>query len=241
MNLEEFNKRLMIEPNDQDPDFLAARRVSTEHMAAAHEAEAFESLLAGALRPPVDPDLHEQILGHSLGADHATASHSWQWLAVAATLALSVGLGSIFFNATTEAIPLREAFVEHLRYPEPKALASLDQVAEDDIKRMFAGYGADLATEVGRVTYLSPCKIGGKRGIHMVVTESGGRKVTVMYLPNETLAMAEEFSVDGISARMIRTPIGVLALFGHQGQDVNELSARLRMGLGGLTIAALAG
>jgi hypothetical protein len=239
MNLEEFNKRLMIEPNDQDPEFLAARRASTEHMAAARDAEAFESLLGDALRPAVDPELHEQILSHSLGADRAPGGRAWQWMAIAATLVLAFGLSSVFFYRPAEALPLREAFVEHLRYPEPKALTSLDQVSENDVKKMFARYGADLVTEVGQVTYLSPCKIGGKRGIHMVVTESDGRKITVMYLPRETLAMAEEFSIDEISARMVRTPIGVLALFGHQGQDVNELSTRLMRGLGGLSIAAL--
>lgn len=236
MNLDDFKKMLMTEPDSRDPEFLAARRESTEHMAAARDSEDFESQLAAALRVTVQPDLAETILERAL--PESETPRNWRWLAVAATVTLAVGISVVLFQRSGEDLSLREAFVQHLLHPEPSALASRDTISVDDLQQAFSRFGADLDTDVGHVTYLQRCRIGGRRGLHMVVTHNGDQ-VTVMYLPKEALAKAEDFFVGEVTGRMVATPTGVLALFGHQGQDMDELSARFLRGLGAFSVAAL--
>ncbi len=45
MNLEDFEKQLNIEPRNEDPEFLEARRSSLSHAAAYRQAQAFEEKL----------------------------------------------------------------------------------------------------------------------------------------------------------------------------------------------------
>ena len=63
----------------------------------------------------------------------------------------------------------------------------------------------------------------------MVLTQADGRQITVMYLPNETLAKTEEFTVDQVPARMDRTPIGVDALAMEQPVEWSTSDGKLRI------------
>ncbi len=55
-------------------------------------------------------------------------------------------------------------------------------------------------------------------------TDQGGEKATVMMIPGEQLTAVAEFALPGISARLLPTSMGAIALFGHQSQDLGELS-----------------
>ena len=138
-------------------------------------------------------------------------------------------------------MPMREALVAHMNnlYEYPKALRGTEARPESVIRAVFAEFGADLSSGFGKVTFLARCKIGGKRGIHLVVTENSGDKTTIMFLPDQELIANISFDVDQVSARIVSTPTGIVALFGHDGQDLSATTAALLQGLRGIELALL--
>ena len=243
MELEDFKKQLMIEPGSQDEAVLAARRSSVQHMAAAKKSDAFESALEAALRFDTDNNLATEILAGVWQQGPAAGPSPWgRWAAAAASVTLALGIGAFIYNGTVEATPMREAFVAHMnnRYEYPMALTRADVQPESEVRETFNEFGADLDGGFGEVTYLARCKIGKKLGVHLVVTEDSGDKTTVMFLPGEELLTEISFDVDQVTARMVPTPTGVAALFGHDGQDLSATTAALLQGLGGFGLASLA-
>lgn len=222
---------------------LEARRSSVQHMAAARKSDAFESSLEAALKLKTETHLAAEILAnvrqHEPTADR---SHWGGWLAAAASITLALGIGSFVYDGTVAATPMREAFVAHINndHEYPMALTRAEVRPESAVREFFDEFGADLESSFGKVTYLTRCRIGDKLGIHLVVTEKSGDKTTVMFLPDEKLVAEVSFDVDQMTARMVSTPTGVVALFGHDGQDLSATTAALLQGLGGFGLASLA-
>jgi len=242
VELEEFKQQLMIEPGSQDQAMLAARRSSVQHMAAAKQSDAFELQLEAALRFDTDANLTADILASVRQQEPSAGRSHWAgWLAAAASVTVALGIGSFMYNGTVEATPMRAAFVAHMSndHEYPMVLARTEARPESDVKDIFDRFGADLNSGFGKVTYLTRCKIGDKLGIHLVVTEDSGDKTTVMFLPGEELAAQISFDVDQVTARMVSTPTGVVALFGHNGQDLSATTDALVYGLGGFELALL--
>ena len=243
MELEDFKKQLMTEPMAQDEAMLAARRSSVQHMAAAKQSDAFESALEAALKLDTDANLVADILAGVQQQEPVAQRPFWGgWLAAAATVTLALGLGSFLYDGSVEASPMREAFVAHMgnRHEYPMALSATEVKPEAEVREIFAKFGADLDSDFGKVTYMTRCKIGGKLGVHLVVTEESGEKTTVMFLPGEALNAEINFDVEQVTAHMVSAPTGVIALFGHDGQDLSATTAALLQSLGGLGPASVA-
>jgi len=242
VELEDFKKQLMIEPGSQDETILAARRDSVQHMAAAKQSDAFESILEDALKLECATTLADDLLTDVRRQEPGARLPQWGgWLAAAASITLALGIGSFMLNTSVEATPLQQAFVVHMHndHEYPMALASTDVQSELAVRAIFQEFGAGLDSNFGQVTYLARCRIGGKLGVHLVVTEASGDKTTVMFLPAEVLLSEISFDVDQVTARMAATPTGVVALFGHDGQDLSTTTAALLQGLSGVGLAYL--
>ncbi len=242
VELEEFKKQLLIDPRSQDATMRAARRSSVEHMAAAKQSVEFESRLEAALKFDPAANLVEDLLAGVRQQEPAAGRSNWgRWLATAASITMALGIGSFLYKGTVEATPMREAFVAHMNnfYEYPKALRSAEARPESEVIGIFGEFGAVLDGGFGKVTYLTRCKIGGKLGIHMVVSGDSGDKTTVMFLPGEELLAEVSFEVDQVTAHMAPTPTGVVALFGHNGQDLSPTTDALLQGLGGFELTML--
>ncbi len=236
MDLEEYEKRLLSEPRSDEPEAVEARRASTAHAAAYRAAQAFEDKLEAALKLPVAPDAAERIIERCL----PRRSRAPVWIALAASLAVAavVAVWLVPSGPSAADLEIRLAFVEHLGNPEP-ALESERAVDPAQVRAAFAGVGVDLVDPLGNVTYLSPCVIGGRQGLHLVLTGAEGAKTTLMMLPGQHLTAAAEFNLPGISARLERTDMGAIALFGHRNQDLDALSREVLANVAPLLRTAL--
>lgn len=236
MDLEEFEKRLLSEPRSDDPEVIAARRASTAHAAAYRAAQAFEDRLEAALTLPVAPDAADRIIARCLGR----RSRAPVWIALAASLAVAavVAVWLVPSGPSAADLAVRAAFVDHLSLPEP-ALDSQTPVDSEQVRAAFAVAGVELTGELGNVTYLYPCVIGGQKGLHLVMTESDGSQATLMMMPGRHLVAAADFSLPGLSAHLLPTAMGAIALFGHGNQDLSGLSRAVSDSIGPLAATAL--
>ncbi len=236
MDLEEYEKRLLSEPRSDEPEAVEARRASTAHAAAYRAAQAFEDKLEAALKLPVAPDAAERIIERCL----PRRSRAPVWIALAASLAVAavVAVWLVPSGPSAADLEIRTAFVEHLDFPEP-ALTSDAPVDPDRVREAFAVAGVEVKGSLGNVTYLSPCVIGGEKGVHLVMTDADGQKATMMLMPGRQLAAVADFSLPGISAHLLPSAIGAIALFGHGNQDLGGLSRAVSGSIGPLAVTAL--
>ena len=225
MDLEEFKRRLLTEPGDTDPAFSAARNSSTEHARAARESDAFEQQLAAALRLPVRGDLADDVLRRCVGKRPGSSSATW--LSIAAVLVAAVALALVLLPGSDPApgagqVALANAFIDHYNHPEPRALIADEPMPAERAIEALVALGAHPEGAPGAVTYISPCAIGGVRGLHLVTLDEQGRRVTLMFVPNAEVERAQQLALE-LPARMIGTASGAVAVFVHNGQDVEAV------------------
>ncbi len=58
----EFRRRLLADPQDQDPELLDAKRSSTANQSLASELEQLDAMIDQALRVDVPDDLVDKVL-----------------------------------------------------------------------------------------------------------------------------------------------------------------------------------
>lgn len=235
MDLEEFKKRLTIEPRSDDPELVEARRGSVAHAGVWRAAQAFEDRLEAALKLPVAPGRAERIVERCLRRSRAPLMFA---LAASLTVAAVIAVWLLPSGPSAADLEIRTAFVEHLDNPEP-ALASETPVDPERIRAEFAVAGVELTGDLGNVTYLYPCVIGGEKGLHLVMTGADGAKATMMMMPGRELAVAADFSLPKVSAQLLPTAMGAIALFGHRQQDLSGLSRTVADSLAPLQRTAL--
>ncbi|MDJ0656901.1 MAG: DUF3379 family protein [Xanthomonadales bacterium] len=238
MDLNEFNRRLNEEPRSDDPELKQARNESLQHAAAYRDAQQFEDKLEQALRLPVEDGLADSILEHCLGKESAAQQRRLPaWLGIAASIAVAAVVAVVLFRGEPVNAELRDAFVEHVQHPEG-AFKSNQPVDSGRFLATLASAGVEFAGSPNDVTYFYPCDIGGKRGLHWVVTDDQGQKTTVLMIPGQELASAHDFRFEQVPARMLPTSAGAMALFGHQGQDLDELASRYSQSITALPTSA---
>ncbi|MEM1090587.1 MAG: DUF3379 family protein [Pseudomonadota bacterium] len=229
MDFEQYKIYLNADPRSREPEFLEASRSSIQNASAHAAAQEFEDKLESALRVPVPSPSVETILAHCFTDEES--SHSYRpptWLAMAAAVLVLVGVASVILPRGPQVDAFaREAFVAHLEHPEPAAFANDRPLPPPMVAQGFTSQGVSLEEAIADVTYLSPCVIGEKRGLHLVLTDDTGDKVTVMLLPGEPMEEKHNFSMDQVTVQMMPTGAGALALFGHQGQDLSPLARQL--------------
>ncbi len=229
MDSEQFKIFLNADPRNREPEFLEAARSSIQNASDHAKALAFEDKLEGALRLPVVSPTADDILSHCFADEQGVTSYRPPtWLAMAAAVLVLVGVASVLLpGASSVDAYAKESFIAHLDHPEPGALGSSAKLSSLQIVSAFANQGIALGDAPSDVTYVRPCMIGEKMGMHLVVTDNNGDQITVMMMPGEDLESSHNFSVDAMTVQMVPTNAGAVALFGHQGQDVSPLGREL--------------
>lgn len=149
--------------------------------------------------------------------------------AIAATLVLAagawLGLRTEFQSPGTS--PLAPEIIAHIRH-EPGALVvtagTVPQARVDEVLRRGR---ASLAGPIGDVSYARLCPFRGQTVAHFVVQGAQG-PVTVMLLPEESVATATQIDEDGFKGTIM--PIedgGSVVIVGRPDEDLEVIRDRL--------------
>jgi Protein of unknown function (DUF3379) len=217
MNCLEFRRQLGIEPHSVAADFVRHRAECARCAEAAARAAEFEAALRRALRIQAAPQLAESILLAQATQQHRRHAYLRRGglLALAATLALAVGIG-----VRVEATPLSTQAVEHLR-EEAQVLTSTKLLPAASIRDAFAQRGIALHHVPDGITFVGCCPMGRHLTVHMVMPESDG-PVTVIYVVDQSSRQREDFERDGWHGRRIPIGHGTLILL---ARDANHFDA----------------
>ena len=118
------------------------------------------------------------------------------------------------WNDHRQKAEIEQAVVTHVqRHPEELIHAS-QKVSEKQLRAELSAYGASLAQPMDFVTHVSDCRIGGIKGLHLVIQSFSG-PVTVIMLPKVTVSEMEAFKQSGFQGALVPVKGATLAIVGN--------------------------
>jgi len=235
MNLAEFKRRLLTDPSDRSPEMREARDRGDEFAEAAADSDHFEHALKRALDVPTPPGLADRIiLRQSLEGEKRTMR--WvQWGAIAAALAIAVGVTLVLLNPATSTADLQRHIVWHWKHDGPQVVAASMEGREEPehVQEVLAELGAQLSPQLLSEVRLGKfCPTPDGKGAHLILDGPGG-PVTVYYMPNTRLAESPvRLAIgDGLESYAINLERGSVAVLAEAGSDTPALAERIREAL----------
>jgi hypothetical protein len=211
MNCLEFRRTALA-----DPRRLEAEAVShAEHCPACkeflvHALEA-EARLAAALRIAVPQGLHARLL------DRTAAARRPRWLALAASLLAAIAIAFALGWPRNDAIAL--AGIEFVMYEEAQAIADAKPTDPAVLERVVRDMGASLPEQLGEMRYTGTCPFAGATAHHVLVKTPLG-KVTLLLVPERSLAARAFASAHGLEAAIVPVAAGSIVIIGESGRSI---------------------
>lgn len=235
MNFLEFKRRLMTDPYDRDPEFVAARKKDETFAEAAAESDAFEAGLRKALDVPVPDDLAEDIIFRQ-SMDSSSRRRSMPTiLAAAASVALAVAIGAFVFVGDSESPSggdLQQHLAWHWELDGRATLTASESLSSEavDVRRVFSEFGIHLDHELMDQVRLSKfCPTPDGAGAHVVLATDDG-PVTMFYLPRTQVENApKSISMpNGMEGWVVNLERGSMALIAEAGRNTPELATEIQ-------------
>lgn len=195
---ENYQRALLADPSLSDPQLIAHRDSCAQCRAFTDRVLGFEDKLARALQVPL-----------TAGADilpfprRNIRTHSRRWIALAASLLISVGVVSGFWLAAPRSTLAAEV-VAHMA-EEPDAWNTHVAVPGAQLLAVLRNANMSLDPGAPTVSYANSCDFRGHVVPHLVVQTSQG-PVTVMVLVHEHVSQATDFDEQGYRGTIVPVP-----------------------------------
>ncbi|HEV7779260.1 MAG TPA: DUF3379 family protein [Luteibacter sp.] len=218
MNCLQFRRQIGAEPQSRDPELLAHRDECAQCMAVWQRAQRFEQELMAAMAVTVPEGLVDRVLlAQSTGARQRQVSHRRGWLAIAASVLIVVGGGSMVWRQTLSG-SLPTLAVDHMA-GEMGSLAMTQAIPPNSVTAGFAARGLSLRGPMpGGITYVHDCRVGSYAAVHLV-SRVGNMPVVALYLPNKKIAAPDGFERDGWKGRELPLRDGTLIVLARHPSE----------------------
>lgn len=221
----EFRRRCIIDPFDQDKDFLLYKQRDPEHTRfAQQQAQFHRSLQVGMERVEVPEGLAARVqLSHSL-RQRKVRRRTWvRSVALAASILATIGLGLMITATRTD---LQEIVLMHI-YTELVHLNDRKDVQINDLAAVLGKIGHGLREHLGQVHYANTCLIRKRDGVHLIVPGKMG-PVTVLLMPGERITHRSMLTDKRFTGVLTPTPGGGMAIVGEQGETIRAIEDKIR-------------
>ena len=248
----EFRRNAMIQPNDQQPDFLKAAEASQANRNYLDEMKQFDRSLKRAMQVEVPAGLAERILlRQAMLQDSDTpddrqqfrplgtapvkirASTSWRQIALAASVAFLLGMSTRWISlpeTTPTALSLAQVAMAHV-YGEAPFIQGIDErVNLQSINAKLEMYGVTLKEMDGlKVTYVNHCSFYQGPALHMVIKGVMG-PVTLFIVPKHVpLTLQQANFEDGtLKGEIVRLKGANMVLIGEMKEPLAPVASALQ-------------
>jgi hypothetical protein len=189
----EFRRRLLADPNDNDPELIKTKNQSTTNRHFSNELQQLDLKLKQTLNVDIPENLADRILFHqSSQAQPKNHSPYKRYLSygLAASVMFIVGVmvgqqgfypqqpqQHVFAPASMATIALQHVSAEAQFVEHTDEAVTLQQV-----NAKLKPFGTSMNQLPGHIYYLNYCGFDGNRALHMVVGTDTG-KMTVFIVP----------------------------------------------------------
>ena len=246
----EFRRNAMIQPNDQQPDFLETADASQANRHYLDEMKQFDRTLKGAMQVDVPAGLAERILLkqamlqdmpddkiHPLNSATTLASDRtpspWRQIAMAASVAFLLGMSTRWISlpeATPTARSLAQVAMAHVYDEAPFIQGTDERVNLHSINSKMEKYGATLSEMNGlNVTYANHCSFYQGPALHMVIQGKMG-PITLFLLPKHVpLTLQQASFEDGtLKGEIVQLKGANMVLIGEMKEPLAPVATALQ-------------
>lgn len=224
----EFRKSAIINPENQNPDFLKKIQQSHANSRFVSDQLEFNHKLIRSLHITTPENLSDRILLNQQLSQHQSQHQHKRFIfftgIAAALVAVSLTLNWML-PKTANNLLLQQQLIQHY-HQDTHALDVTMNVPKNSIDTLLASYGGKLAGPIGQVTFLGHCIIGEQTGIHMVLNTVNG-KVTIMLLPAQLVDQSHLFSELQLNAIIYPSQKGSIAIFAEQPEAIVQTRQQL--------------
>ncbi|OGA17613.1 MAG: hypothetical protein A3I63_03655 [Betaproteobacteria bacterium RIFCSPLOWO2_02_FULL_66_14] len=221
MNCLEFRRLKLADPRRLPPDAGKHAAGCAACDAFAREVDETEAALDLALTAPVPEGLEDRIIFRSRHLRPA-----WRAWALAASVALGVGLGWIAWNAQSPSGQYARLAIEHVVL-EPESLTTLRNAGPEAFQAVLRELGATLNESLGTVRYVRLCPVEDGFGWHVVFDTPHGL-ATLIFVPGKALRGRETASMSGWNALAQPTRSGYYAIVTASAAHTDRVDQWLR-------------
>lgn len=223
----EVRRQLTIDPASREPALLAHLQQCPSCASFAQEQQAFDARLAEAVDTPVPEGLAARIVLNQSTRLRRRQRYRFG-VGLAASVLLVAGVTGMLLLARIS-VPLEQTVLQHV-HNEMDHLAERKDIRLPQLKQLLAEHGVSLDDGLGPVRYAGACQIRKSEGVHLVV-EAGGKPVTVLLMPNESVEGRRTFGDERFSGVAVPLDNGSMAIIGEDPNAVKKVEQRLQQTL----------
>ena len=227
MDCLEFRRHLAAEPRTREATFFAHRDSCHAGCTEAWwRAQRLERRIENVLGIEPPAGLAERVL---LAQSTRSRLRTRRWqvgLALAASLLLAVGVGSLGWNRDAHADPLPAMSVAHL-HGEAYSLALTQPVSDAELREDFAARGVALHALPQGAVFVRDCAVGHHPTVHLVFRVNN-EPVTAIYFVDRRITAARDFHDAGWQGRELPLDRGTLLLLGADARGFAAVERTLR-------------
>ena len=225
MNCIEFRRSIATNPTTQAEDVSQHVRDCQSCATFRHDQLDFEQHLRSAVNIDIPEGLQSRILlrQSTIVAQRDVYRRRLFALAASFILAITVIIGLQPQDSTQ---PVNEIVLKHI-YDEPEHLYGNLHVKQAELNKVLAAIGINASNTLGLVNYAGGCAIRDKdKGAHIVLQGEKG-PVTVLFMPNEAVAMRTRVQDERFNGVIVPADRGSYAIIGELGEPLEVIERRL--------------
>lgn len=230
----EFRRRILADPQDKDPELLAAKSASPANQKLASELDQLDALLDQTLRVDVPDDLVDKVLFKQSSDATREARKPRFHLAIAASVAFAFGIMLGQFN--WQALPvlpgqasLGQIALEHYYHEESFIDGVYEGASLTQVNAKLAPLGKAFNGQLpGEVSYINHCSFADNHAVHMVIKDSKGQSFTVFVVPQQSPAMERHSDGNMEAVSMPAANNSSVIVVGKEGSDIMPVAKQLK-------------
>lgn len=226
MKCEQFRKKLLEEPGNEDADFHAHRRGCQPCDKAYQDAMLFEKQLADAFSDTsLDGKLPDAVVNNI--SRYRKSRRRIFSIAAGLMLLLITGLASFHLYQIRSLHDFVLAHIDH----EIEQLNNTQIVSHSRLDQLVGQFELpdlpDLSV-LPAITYVEKCWMRTGYGLHLILQGQKG-PVTLLFMPNEAVQQGQLIQSADFFGKLYRLGQGSFALVGIPGEPLEMLAEKLRM------------
>ena len=223
----EFRRTIYADPYSKDEDVKSVAEQDPKKRQFCKEIQKLDSQIKQQLLVDVPDELaHKIILRQSLQQHQQLKSRQPWYLAMAASIALIVGISVNVFN--TSAVNLGEHALAHVNLEGDAALLAHENVNLAQLNAKLASMGGYVDGDIGEIYFANYCDFDRVRSLHLVIEGEQGR-VTVFIVPhNPEFKLQNQFADARFNGLGIDIGQATLLIVGEKSEPLSRTTEKLQ-------------
>jgi len=221
----EFRRQAYTDPECKDLSFIKQKNKSVENKNYVEDLQLLDENLKHAMNIQPPEDLAERIkLKQTLLHHQDTRKRTVLWSMAASVLivfAVFITLQPVNMHKSN----LEQQLLSHI-YHEIDHLYEQQNRSLKQVNTLLSGFGSQLNSSIGSISYLGSCEIAERRGVHMVVEGNVG-PITVIMLPDLPVNSQHMISDKRFKGLIMPAGKGSMAVVGEKGEPLELLQEKL--------------